>query len=223
MMASMGHGTSMSSVSWSSAAGAFVAMWTMMMVAMMLPSLWPTLRRYHRALEALGIPRSGLQTLIVGVAYTGVWAAIGILAFVLTVILGAPALRSSAIAHIAPLVTGGVIVGAGALQLTRWKAHHLAHCRDVMSTHEMSSVPARSRWCDGVRLGVHCTMSCLGPMATLLAVGMMDARAMAVVTAAITAERVVPSGARVARATGAVALGAGLLVLARAIGLAGLR
>jgi len=47
----------------------------------------------------------------------------------------------------------------------------------------------------------------------------MDLRAMALVTAAITAERVVPSGKRVAQAIGGVVVGAGLFLLAQAAGL----
>jgi predicted metal-binding membrane protein len=53
-------------------------------------------------------------------------------------------------------------------------------------------------------------------MAMLLVIGVMDLRAMAVVTAAITAERLAPAGARVARAIGAVVVAAGLLLTARA-------
>jgi hypothetical protein len=47
----------------------------------------------------------------------------------------------------------------------------------------------------------------------------MDLRAMAIVTAAITVERLAPGGERVARAVGAVAVGAGLCLIARATGL----
>ena len=57
-------------------------------------------------------------------------------------------------------------------------------------------------------------------MAILLVIGVMDLRAMAVVTAAISVERLLPSGERVARAIGAVGVGAGLLLIARAVGLA---
>jgi len=53
-------------------------------------------------------------------------------------------------------------------------------------------------------------------MAILLVIGIMDLRAMAVVAAAITVERLAPAGERVARATGMVAVGAGLLLIARA-------
>jgi predicted metal-binding membrane protein len=55
--------------------------------------------------------------------------------------------------------------------------------------------------------------------AVLLVIGVMDLRAMAVVAAAITAERLAPAGPRVAHANGAVLVGAGLFVIARAAGL----
>jgi predicted metal-binding membrane protein len=47
----------------------------------------------------------------------------------------------------------------------------------------------------------------------------MDVSAMAVVAAAITVERLAPAGERVARATGAVVIGAGFFLIARAAGL----
>jgi hypothetical protein len=47
----------------------------------------------------------------------------------------------------------------------------------------------------------------------------MDVRAMALVTAAITAERLAPAGKTVARAIGAVVIGAGLLLMAQSVGL----
>jgi len=54
-------------------------------------------------------------------------------------------------------------------------------------------------------------------MAVLLVAGLMDARVMVMITAAITAERVAPAGARIARLTGALALVAGLVMCVRAI------
>jgi predicted metal-binding membrane protein len=56
-------------------------------------------------------------------------------------------------------------------------------------------------------------------MAILLVFGVMDLGVMAVVTGAITVERLTPSGERVARAVGAVVVVAGLLLIARAAGL----
>jgi predicted metal-binding membrane protein len=50
----------------------------------------------------------------------------------------------------------------------------------------------------------------------LLALGVMDLRAMAVVGAAITVERLAPAGHRIARATGIVVVAAGLILIVRA-------
>jgi predicted metal-binding membrane protein len=54
-------------------------------------------------------------------------------------------------------------------------------------------------------------------MAVLLVVGVMDLRAMAVVAAAITIERL--AGERAGRAVGVVLVGAGIFAIARAAGL----
>ena len=75
---------------------------------------------------------------------------------------------------------------------------------------------AGTAWRHGLRLGLHCGYCCAGLTAILLVTGIMDLHAMAVVTAAITAERIAPTGKRAARATGAIAVGAGLFLLARA-------
>ena len=185
---------------WLGAAASFLGMWVVMMVAMMLPSLVPTLRRYHRA----GL---GRLTLLVGVGYFAVWTVFGMAAFLL----------SAALARATPIVVGVVVLLAGFLQFTAWKAHHLACCRDA-GRGEVSA-DAGTAWRHGLRLGVHCAKCNVGLMAILLGLGVMDLRAMVVVAAAITVERLAPAGERVARATGAVVIGAGLLLIARAAGL----
>jgi predicted metal-binding membrane protein len=54
-------------------------------------------------------------------------------------------------------------------------------------------------------------------MTILLVIGVMDARGMAGVAVAITAERLAPAGERMARAIGAVVILAGLFLMARAV------
>jgi predicted metal-binding membrane protein len=53
----------------------------------------------------------------------------------------------------------------------------------------------------------------------LLVAGVMDLRVMAVVTTAITVERLAPRGERAARVIGAGIVGGGALLIARAVGL----
>src|SRR6266516_4286396 len=185
----------MSGHTWLGAAASFLGMWVVMMAAMMLPSLVPTLWRSRQA-------RLGWVTAVVGVGYFFVWTVFGMAAFPL----------SAALARATPIVVGVVVLMAGFLQLTAWKARHLACCR-------AAPVRGRTAWQHGLSLGIHCTKSSAGLMAILFGLGVMDLRAMAAVAAAITVERLAPAGERVARATGAVVVAAGFLLIARAAGL----
>ena len=58
---------------WSGAAASFLAMWVPMMVAMMLPSLVPMLRRYRQAVGGTGGMRCVRLTALVGACYFFVW------------------------------------------------------------------------------------------------------------------------------------------------------
>ena len=108
----------------------------------------------------------------------------------------------------------GVRLIAGAVQFTSFKAHQLDCCREAPGR----TLPAHSgkalRF--GVGLGLHCCYCCANLMAVLLAVGVMDLRAMTLLTAAIAVERLGPRGQRVAKGLGAVLVAAGLFLIARA-------
>lgn len=198
---------------WSGAAASFVGMWALMMMAMMLPSLVPMLRRYRASVGA-GTPRLGRRTALVGAGYFFVWTAIGVAVFPLGAALAEAAMQQPSLARAVPVATAVVVLAAGASQLTAWKARRLACCREPSG----STLPAdeRTAWRHGLRLGVRCAACCAGPTAILLVLGVMDLRAMAVVTAAITAERLAPARERLARLTGLAAVGAGVLMLASA-------
>ena len=211
--------TRMPGQTWPGAAASFLGMWVVMMVAMMLPSLAPMLWRYRRAVRGMGNARLGRLTALVGVGYFFVWTVFGMAAFVLGVALAAVEMQSSALARAAPIAVGAVVLVAGLLQFTAWKARRLACCREAPGRRCALSADAGTAWRQGLRLGVHCVHCCFGLTAALLGLGVMDLRAMAVVAAAITAERVAPAGKRVARAIGVVVIGAGSLLIARAAGL----
>jgi predicted metal-binding membrane protein len=140
--------------------------------------------------------------------------------FPLGVVLAAVEMEQPAIARAVPVAVGMVILIAGAVQLTSWKAHHLACCRETPALGCTLPADTGTAWRQGLHFGLHCGLSCANLTAILLVIGVMDLRAMAVVTAAITAERLAPAGERVAQAIGAVVIVAGLLLIARATGLA---
>jgi len=208
--------------SWPGAAASFLGMWVVMMVAMMLPSLAPMLWRYRQAVGRTGSTRLGGLTALVGGGYFFVWTAFGLAVFPLGVALAEAEMRLPSLSRTVPLAVSVVVLAVGALQFTVWKTHRLACCREAsgcgrtLGCCRTLPADAGTAWRHGVRLGLDCAHCCFGLMAILLCLGVMDLRAMAVVTAAITAERLAPAGGRVARATGAVAVGAGLFLIARA-------
>jgi predicted metal-binding membrane protein len=166
-----------------------------------------------------GETRLGPLTALVGVGYFFVWTVFGMAAFPMGVALAAVEMQQPALASAVPIAVGVVVLIAGSLQLTAWKARHLACCREAPGRGRTLPADAGTAWRHGLRLGLHCSHCCAGLMAILLVIGVMDLRAMAVVAAAITVERLAPAGERVARAIGAVVVGAGLFLIARAAGL----
>src|SRR5882757_9991964 len=114
---------------WPGAAASFVGMWVVMMVAMMLPSLVPMLWRYRQAVGEPGEMRLDRLTALVAVGYFFVWTVFGMAAFLLGVALAAVEMQQPALAPAVPIAVGVVVLIAGSLQFTTWKAHHLACCR----------------------------------------------------------------------------------------------
>ncbi len=204
---------------WIEATASFLAMWVVMMAAMMLPSLAPMLWRYRQAVGRTGESRLARLTLLAGLGYLSVWTLFGLAVFPLGVLLAALEMEHSELARAVPVAIGAVIFIAGEVQLTSWKAHHLACCREMPERGRKLPTDARTAWRQGVIFGMHCGFSCANLTAILLVVGVIDLRVMIAVTAAITAERLARSGRRVAQAIGAVVLMAGLFLITRAISL----
>jgi predicted metal-binding membrane protein len=99
---------------------------------------------------------------------------------------------------------------AGHGRISCWETPRLGHTLHA---------DAGTAWRHGLRLGLHCSYCCTDLMAILLVIGVMDLPVMTIVTAATAVERLAPAGERVARAIGAVLVGAGLFLIAQAVGL----
>ncbi len=203
---------------WPGAAASFLGMWIVMMVAMMLPSLVPMLQRFRQAIDTTSETRLDWLTALAGVGYFLVWTVFGMAVFPLGVALAKIEMRQPALARAIPTVAGAVVFIAGLLQFTAWKARHLASCREDLGCSRTLAADADIALRRGLHLGLRCSYCCLNLTVILLIVGVMNLRSMAVVTAAITAERVAPASQRVARAIGALAVGASVFLIARAVG-----
>jgi len=222
---------------WSAAAMSFLGMWVAMTVTMMLPSLVPMLWRYRLTVAGSGTENLGRLTGLAGLGYFVVWSVVGIVVFPAGAALAMLEMQEPWLARAVPAVTGVGVVLLGALQLTTWKARRLECWQEAQGCRTLSTgkgtgtgtgagtgaaAGARSggtrptpaaAWHHGLRLGLQCAACCANLMAIPLVIGIMDLRAMAVTTAAITLERLAPAGQWVARAVGVLMVGAGLALI----------
>jgi predicted metal-binding membrane protein len=211
---------------WLASAASFMGMWVVMMAAMMLPALVPTLLRYRESLRgAKTIPLNAL-TALAGAGYFLVWALLGAVVYPFGIFVAKTGMSSAELSRSMPIAAGLVLLLAGGLQLTAWKARQLCRCRAVIGVSGEISGPefrqemnhgARSAWAHGLRLGIDCALCCSGLMAVLLVTGVMNLGAMALVTVAITAERLFPDLERAARGVGLVIMAAGVFMIGRAM------
>jgi len=200
---------------WLGAAASFLGMWIVMMVAMMLPSLVSMLWRYRHAVAVEEQNRVDQLTALVGVGYFFVWTVFGMIAFPLGVVLTSIEMEHPALARAVPIAVSLSVVIAGLWQCTSWKSHCLACWRENHGRNRSLANDASTAWRHGVRLGLGCAKCCANLMTILLVIGLMDLRAMVIVAAAITVERVAPAHERVARAIGVVVVATGVFLLAR--------
>ena len=163
---------------------AFVAIWTLMMAAMMLPSVAPTAALYARTVQSRRTVR--LAGMVAG--YLAVWAVAGLPVYGLAWMTGSLTGQHPSVAHVLAIVTFAVV---GAYQLSPLKDRCLAHCRSPLALLlHYGSYRGRSR---DLRVGLHhggyCLGCCWGLMVILIAVGVMNLVAMVGLAALVLVEK----------------------------------
>ena len=193
--------------------GVFIATWAVMMVAMMVPSFVPAVRRFDTWARTEGQPGGATVLLLAG--YLLVWSAVGGVAY-----LAVQAFQGwLPVGSISALRTGAVLlVVAGVYQLTPPKQACLRHCRSAhrgvaspVSTRAQGSLSAVRA---GLEQGVYCLGSSWPLMLVLLLVGMMNLAWMGIVAAVIFVEKVVPGGDVASKIVGWGLAGCGIILLA---------
>jgi predicted metal-binding membrane protein len=165
--------------------GGFLVGWTLMMAAMMLPSIVP--------LAAL-VP--GGQTALAA-GYLSTWAATGLVPWEAMERGLSPAL---------PLV----LAAAGAYELTPLKGACLRRCRNPIGF--VLARPGTGPFRLGVGHGLWCVGCCLGVMVVLVLAAAMSLWAAAILAGVVFAQKVLPLGETTARLTGVALLTAAAVV-----------
>jgi predicted metal-binding membrane protein len=186
-----GPGTDLGGLGW------YLGIWVTMTAAMMLPSAAPAAR--HVARLARRAP-----TLLFTAGYLAVWTGYGLLAYGVFRLVTSLDLGRLAWDRGGPYAAGAVVVAAGLYEFTPLKRLSLRRCR--------SAPHGGDAFRSGLAHGVDC-VGCSGAlMAVLFVLGAMSLFWMAVVAAAIFAQKVLPHGPRLAPAFAVALVALGMWV-----------
>jgi predicted metal-binding membrane protein len=200
-------------------AATFVAVWTVMMAAMMLPAAAPMILIFASA-QARRTRDVAVPTWVFVVGYILVWMAVGVLVYVLVQTGSEMAARLSPAdrAKWVPLALGATLIAAGLYQFTPLKRVCLSHCRSPFAF-------VAQHWRDGqlgalrmgLRHGTYCLGCCWALFAVLAATGMMSLAWMLLLTLVVFAEKALPQGRRTSAVIGGALIGLGLAVASGAV------
>lgn len=190
--------------------GWFLGVWVVMMAAMMLPSIAPTVALYSRMTRS----REPLAPLIFTSGYFLTWSAAGVLAFGVAVFLGGIAGEQLAWDRSGRWVAAGILFTAAVYEVTPLKNICLRKCQSPLGFLLGSWRGGRSGALRmGLKHGAWCVGCCWALMAALFAIGVMSLAGMAFIAALIAAEKLLPWHRTVTYGTAATLALLGVLVM----------
>jgi predicted metal-binding membrane protein len=209
-------GMAMASPTMGMRAPLFLAIWVVMMVAMMFPTAAPMILTFHKV-QASKRQRGEafVATWVFVAAYMLVWTLSGVAAYAGALAAEAIAARAALSAATAARIGGAVLVLEGLYQLTPLKDVCLAKCRTPISF-------IMTSWRDGtagaLRMGflhgAYCLGCCWLLFVVLFPLGIMNIAAMAAITFLVFAEKTLAWGRPVALIASAALVAYGVVVLA---------
>ena len=186
---------------------AVLVMWVVMMAAMMLPAAMPMVSVFGTLNKRRG---DASRTLAFVAGYLALWAAFGMAATAAQWALQTSGLLSPMIVSMSPVLSGALLVIAGAFQFTPLKHACLRACRSPLGfllTDWRDGLWGAARM--GAKHGLYCLGCCWALMALLFVGGAMNLLWIAALTLLVAMEKLAPKGDLLAKALGALMIGAG--------------
>jgi predicted metal-binding membrane protein len=196
--------------------GTLFPMWAIMMAAMMLPTMVPTLRAYEDLMVSANGTRAGWLGVVLG--YFAVWVVFALLIALVQVALMRAGVLNIMGAATSTAVAGLLLIVVGAFQFTRLKemCHGVCHAPAVyFLRHWRLGFGGGLRM--GLGLGVFCVGCCWGFMVLGFVGGVMSLLWMGLATLFMVLEKLPDVGRRVMRPGGVVLMLGGAVVTARAM------
>lgn len=196
--------------------GFLFVMWSIMMVAMMVPSVTPmvmmftTVNRKRRESDRTDLVPVGVFVS----GYLIAWMAFSAAAAVAQWALHAAALVSPMMTSSSAILGGALLIAGGIYQWTPLKYACLIHCRTPMSFLMTSWRPGRTgALVMGLHHGSFCVGCCWVLMALLFVAGVMNVLWVAAIAAFVFIEKVAPRGDLLGRVAGVLLVAAGAWVI----------
>jgi predicted metal-binding membrane protein len=188
------------------------AMWSIMMVAMMIPSATPSILRIASTADGISTPA------FFTIGYLIVWLGFSAVATAAQWAFDSAHVLSDSMAIHSGVVAGLIIVGAGLYQLSPMKQNCLRRCcssKNLIANDQKQSSSVAMR--AGLTYGVSCLGCCWALMCLLFVVGVMNLFWIAAITVWVLAEKTLPWGLRIARVTAVALICLGSIALATAV------
>tara|TARA_R110002049_G_scaffold2743_3_gene21058 strand:- start:108728 stop:109525 length:798 start_codon:yes stop_codon:yes gene_type:complete len=184
------------------------AMWAVMMVAMMTPSVLPMVSLYVTVIRNKKVKgQSYTPTIIFLSGYLIAWIFFSVVISLVQYPLHTAGLLNSMMDSRSYLLSGSILVLAGIYQWTPWKDACLEQCRSPLH-YLMTSW--REGYGGAIRMGLHhgtyCVGCCWALMAVMFAVGVMNLLWMVVIAFFVLAEKISPVSAKYIRIISGLAL-----------------
>jgi predicted metal-binding membrane protein len=188
--------------------------WTLMTVAMMLPTTLPLLEIFRR-LTARRQDRSQLMALVI-TGYLGVWAGFGVVAHSADWVLHEVVERSRWLEANAWVIGVGILLLAGAFQFSRLKYRCLDKCRAPLSfvmEYWRGRHDHRNALLLGINHGIFCVGCCWALMLLMFGVGVGNIGWMLALGVVMAVEKNMPWGRKLSVPLGLALLGWGAFLL----------
>ena len=195
-------------------AALFIAGWTVMIIAMMLPTSVPLISTF-----GVLVARRRNPALLVGlvvVAYLAVWSAFGVGLYLADRVLHLVVDASPWLAEHSAVIAATTLAIAGLYQFTPLKYHCLDECRSPLGfvlSHWAGRHERLEAFRMGVAHGLFCVGCCWSLMLVMFAVGLGSLAWMLVLGVVMAIEKNVSWGRRLSRPLGVVLILAALLAI----------